>query len=225
MQATSYNAYHAEAAALLAIGLLGCGGAEGTDPHDMSAEQHDRTAGAEETAANRRGHQLDPSSTSKFLYCNESTPYWTSTAKSTDPHSVDMARHRELAAKHRAASHALRDAEAKACAGVPGDDRDMSPFRHSEDISSVTELTRREQPGNRQPPSRAMIARRSAGGGVRWARPTLIGCESGPVTIRLIVLSHSSRSTSWGCSGPVNSPSMRPGWLAMNVFQSTTTET
>ena len=48
-----------EAAALLALGLLGCDGVKGTDPHDMSAAEHERTAGAEETAAKQRGHQLD----------------------------------------------------------------------------------------------------------------------------------------------------------------------
>ncbi len=46
-----------------------------------------------------------------------------------------------MAADHRAASHALRDAEARACVGLSDDDRDMSPFGHGEDIASVEPLT------------------------------------------------------------------------------------
>jgi hypothetical protein len=48
--------------------------------------------------------------------------------------------HRLRAAEHRAASQTLRDAENRACAGIPDDDRDESPFDHPEDITSVTEL-------------------------------------------------------------------------------------
>ena len=46
-----------------------------------------------------------------------------------------------MAADHRAASQALRDAEARACVGLSDDDRDTSPFAHREDISSVEPLT------------------------------------------------------------------------------------
>jgi hypothetical protein len=48
--------------------------------------------------------------------------------------------HRELAAQHRAASQALRDAEARACAGLTDQDRDVSPFSHVADVRSVTAL-------------------------------------------------------------------------------------
>jgi hypothetical protein len=46
-----------------------------------------------------------------------------------------------LAAEHRAASQALRDAEARACVGLADADRDMSPFAHREDVASVQPLT------------------------------------------------------------------------------------
>ncbi len=46
-----------------------------------------------------------------------------------------------MAADHRAASQALRDAEARACIGLADGDRDMSPFDHREDIASVGPLT------------------------------------------------------------------------------------
>jgi hypothetical protein len=45
-----------------------------------------------------------------------------------------------MAADHRAASQALRDAEAQACVGLPDMDRDMSPFEHCADIASVAPL-------------------------------------------------------------------------------------
>lgn len=48
--------------------------------------------------------------------------------------------HRRAAAAHRAASQALRDAEARACAGLDAGDRDESPFWHREDIASVEPL-------------------------------------------------------------------------------------
>lgn len=38
------------------------------------------------------------------------------------------------------ASETLRRAEGSACAGIPEDDRDMSPFDHHEDIRSVSPL-------------------------------------------------------------------------------------
>jgi hypothetical protein len=46
-----------------------------------------------------------------------------------------------MAADHRAASQALRDDEARACAGLREADRDMSPFAHRDDIARVEPLT------------------------------------------------------------------------------------
>lgn len=51
------------------------------------------------------------------------------------------AAHRKHAADHRVASEALRNAEARACARLSPDDRDMSPFAHTEDIVKVQRLT------------------------------------------------------------------------------------
>jgi hypothetical protein len=45
-----------------------------------------------------------------------------------------------LAAKHRAASEALRSAEASACSGISEEDRDVSPFMHQADVRSVSPL-------------------------------------------------------------------------------------
>jgi hypothetical protein len=62
--------------------------------------------------------------------------------KRTQEHNADAARHRELAAKHRAASQALRDAEASKCVGISEADRDISPFYQREDIILVEKVTR-----------------------------------------------------------------------------------
>ena len=55
----------------------------------------------------------------------------------TATHLDERERHRKLATAHRNASLALKDAEARACAGLSENDRDMSPFAHREDIAQV----------------------------------------------------------------------------------------
>jgi hypothetical protein len=57
-----------------------------------------------------------------------------------------------MAADHRAAAQALRDAEAQACVGVSDDDRDISPFYHREDITSVQPANRPSPHGKGAPP-------------------------------------------------------------------------
>ena len=166
----------AKAAALLSMGLLACGGSEGTEPHDMSAAQHERTAGAEEAAARQHGSQYDPGAKKESLECDDAVPCWTSTANPTEEHQQDVARHGELAAKHRAASQALRDAEAKACAGVPAGDRDMSPFRHREEITSVTEITRPEQRGTAEPYGARAVFRAVPGLTEQWLQ-RIVDCH------------------------------------------------
>ena len=59
----------------------------------------------------------------------------------TAQHLEEARQHQKMAADHRAASQALRDAEATACVGISEEDRDTSPFEHREDIASVEPLT------------------------------------------------------------------------------------
>jgi hypothetical protein len=88
------------------------------------------------------GHtdQYDPDAAKSSTQCGGYEGCWTSRSNPTAQHAEDAQRHRELAQKHRAASTALTDAEARACAGVSDEDRDMSPFYHREDIESVSPL-------------------------------------------------------------------------------------
>ncbi|HEU0037158.1 MAG TPA: hypothetical protein VFQ53_41395 [Kofleriaceae bacterium] len=72
--------------------------------------------------------------------CNPVTSIcWTET-----PRFAELAAyHKKLAADRRAISPALQAAEASACIGLSPDDRDLSPFTHTEDIVGVTLLEAR----------------------------------------------------------------------------------
>jgi hypothetical protein len=120
---------------------LGCAADPGTQPHDMSAAQHEAMAKHEESAATGHAGQHDPSATQAKEVCSGRAGCWTSTSNPTAQHAEDAQHHRELAARHRAAAAALIEAEKTACAGISDDDRDMSPFYHREDIQSVSVLT------------------------------------------------------------------------------------
>ncbi len=128
--------------------LCACGGEPGTKPHDASAAQHqamaereERTAeeheGAQKQAAGAHASQDEVPGAKGRQPCGRGG-CWTSSTSPTEQNEQDAERHRELAAKHRAASSALVTAEQQACAGLSEDDRDISPFYHREDIASVT---------------------------------------------------------------------------------------
>ncbi|HKY36698.1 MAG TPA: hypothetical protein VJN18_12200 [Polyangiaceae bacterium] len=130
---------------LLTIGFaawgLGCAADPGTQPHDASTAQHESMAAHEESAAAGHADQHDPSAAVTKENCQGKGGCWTSVTNPTAQHADDAKRHQELAQKHRAAAAALTDAEARACAGISNEDRDISPFYHREDIQSVSPLT------------------------------------------------------------------------------------
>lgn len=117
----------------------------GAGPHDMGVAEHEAAAQSAEEAAGEHQEQFDPGATASQTGCRgNTTSYggacWTSTRNPTDAHRRAAENYRKQAADHRAASAALRDAEARACVGLPPEDRDMSPFDHTEDIASVVPL-------------------------------------------------------------------------------------
>jgi hypothetical protein len=119
---------------------FGCGPSAGTQPHAMSAAEHEAAANQEAQTAATHGEQYDPSASATKKTCTPargSTICWTSTINPTAQHSTESDQHRKLAVEHRAGSEALRNAEASACAGIPEEDRDVSPFQHREDIRSI----------------------------------------------------------------------------------------
>lgn len=126
---------------LLSVLICGCGGTTaGAQPHDMSQAQHEAMASKEESTAAGHAEEYKPAASETKEECSPAKRIcWTSTTNPTEPHKEDAEKHRKMAADHRAAAQALRDAEAKACSGIPDDDRDTSPFNHREDISEVKE--------------------------------------------------------------------------------------
>jgi hypothetical protein len=139
--------WNTTASLFIAGAMLGCGGSQGTNPGDMSAEQHEVTAGQEQAAAQQHEGQYTPGATAETKTCNKSF-CWTSVTNPTQQHQSDATEHRELAEKHRAAAQALRDAEAKSCIGISEEDRDQSPFYHKDDVSSVAKVEKTVQRGN-----------------------------------------------------------------------------
>jgi hypothetical protein len=100
----------------------------------MTAGQHEAAAKSEEQVAKEHAPQYDPSQvippTMNCPFVVDVTCYrsWTSVLNPTERHLAEGKQHAELAIQHRAASHALRDAEARACKNVPEGDRDIGPF-------------------------------------------------------------------------------------------------
>lgn len=130
--------------------LVGGCASSGTEPHAMSAGQHEAAAAREQTTAAEHESRYNPSATepargpgagaySACISYATSNCYvrWGSEQNPTDQHRKDADYHRKLADKHRAASQALRDAEQRFCSGLPESDRDSSPFYHREDIVLV----------------------------------------------------------------------------------------
>jgi hypothetical protein len=108
----------------------------GTMPHEMSAEQHEAAAQKHEQQAQCMTTPIPPGS-----------PCWTSVNNPAEADERAVARHKRIAAEHRAASQALRDAEASACAGIDEYNREVSPLSHREDIVGVQTVYGRSAKG------------------------------------------------------------------------------
>jgi hypothetical protein len=117
--------------------LIACASTPGARPSDMSAVQHEQAAASHEGEATPHAEQYSPAAQQATNHCDGKHPCWTSTSNPTDLHLSDAKKHRRMAADHRAAGQTLRAAEAQSCAGISDDDRDISPFYHREEITSV----------------------------------------------------------------------------------------
>ncbi len=159
----------------LAVGACARGAA--TEPHAMSAPQHEASAAKEEREASQHTKQYAPGLTAKSLRCNAGQPCWTSTRNPTEQHRILAEEHRKLAAEHRASSQALRDAEGGACAGVPDEDRDMSPFLHGSDIERVTQLREQQGPQGSTRDAGATVVFHSSPGMTKEWLETVINCH------------------------------------------------
>jgi hypothetical protein len=169
-----------------ALGSLligGCAATNGTRPTDMSAERHEQAAAAMEAQASSQGAEYNPNARATQTECDNLvlTPCWTSSKNPTSQHLADMQKFQRIAAEHRAAAQALRDAEGRACVGVSESDRDVSPFFHREDILRV-ELKPHAAPfvdtwGNKLPTAGAVITLRAVPGlTVEWLQ-RIVDCH------------------------------------------------
>lgn len=124
------------------VGITACATTTpGAKPQDMSAAQHEAAASRESAAATAHTTQYDPNASASSERCGVKGACWTSITNPTAAHLDDAKKHQRMAADHRAASQALRDAETRACTGLADADRDTSPFERGEDIASVEPLT------------------------------------------------------------------------------------
>lgn len=121
--------------------LSGCA-AYGVRPGDMTVAEHEATARTEDRAATAQAAQYDPAAKSVREDCDapatrDADVCWASVRNPTTVHLARAEQHRKLAAEHRAASQALREAEVRACDGVSELDRLISPFEHREEIARI----------------------------------------------------------------------------------------
>ena len=138
---------------LVIAGFAGCTvTSTGTEPEDMTAAGHETAAGEEEAQAAEHEAQYEPEAVAETERCGVAgrRPCWTSVENPTEEHREQAAEHRALAERHRAAHEALVQAEASACADIPEEDRDMSPFAHRADIRDVTAIEEPEGRGRAQ---------------------------------------------------------------------------
>lgn len=146
--------------AITGAAFLGACASTGTNPNAMTANQHEAAADAEGKVAAGHQSQYDPAQTKVggppapspgaytgcAGYSSSSNCYvqWKSTENVTEQHLKTAGQHRKLAEKHRAGSQSLRDAEQRFCSGISEADRDVSPFSHREDITTVEVLNSRK---------------------------------------------------------------------------------
>ena len=126
----------------------------GTARRDLGVEEHQRAADVEERSAAAEQRLYDPS---RRVHLNEcpfagslhESPCWSVDQNPTAIHLQEAQRHMLLAAKHREASRALREAEARACGGLSDHDRDTSPFAHRDDVVRSEPLREETERGPR----------------------------------------------------------------------------
>ena len=142
---------------VLSAGLAACASTPGARPHDMSAAEHEAMANQQAQESAAHSAQYDAKKTVGTRQCSSAAggsfasggiepSCWSESDNPTSAHRDEAEKHTKMAADHRAASKALRDAESTSCVGISDQDRDMSPFHHREDITSVAAIEGRAGP-------------------------------------------------------------------------------
>ncbi len=180
----------------LCAALWGCA-TPGARPHDMNVAGHEAAAQREDAVAATHQSHYDFEALQFTEQCRSPQHLpaelicWTTVGNPTAYHRLIAEEHRRRAADHRAASAALREAEARACAGVAQGDRDMSPFEHAEEVGSVEPVSETRHAGG---------ARREVLVGAKVAFRAVPGMTV--ASLQRVVDCHLARNTSLGHQVP-----------------------
>lgn len=119
---------------LLPLGIVACASTPGARPDENTAVGHEQQARQHEAEATAAADSC------KTGFAPAGTVCWSSITSPSAETTQRADKHLKMAADHRAAAKALRDAEARACVGMSERDRAESPFAHREDIEGVEPL-------------------------------------------------------------------------------------
>jgi len=139
--------------AMLASILLGCGGAQGTEPQDMSAADHRAAADAHDEAAAGHDAQYDPEAVDTRLPTGAAGggqlyDWAEEVYNPTASHSTAAREHDDVAAQHRRAAATLEAFERQQCASFPPSTRALCPLlgqlASADDVDGGVRLVFRE---------------------------------------------------------------------------------
>jgi hypothetical protein len=133
-----------------------------TEPHSTGAEQHRAAAEREEKRLAQHEELYDARARESIQRCDASRAErapdepicWVETINPTAVHLQEVQEHRMRAVGHRKAARDLLDVEARSCAGLAAEDREMSPFSHGGDILGVNPL---EEPVGKSKTKRRIV--------------------------------------------------------------------
>jgi hypothetical protein len=125
---------HTSMLGLATVVASGCATA-GTRPHDMPAAQHESVAKTADAEAAAHAARFDPMKAR--MVATRAGP---TEVNPTAEHRYHAHRLRALAAEHHAAAQALRDEEARSCAGLADGDSELTPFFRPGDVERVEAL-------------------------------------------------------------------------------------
>lgn len=111
--------------------LVACAGTQGTDPDDMSAEEHEAHAGDHDSAADEHAEQHEPTATSTISGQAPTLGQMmigTDIYNPTASHHLESEQHRAIADEHRRAAEQLRAFEAEECGRFPTETRAACPL-------------------------------------------------------------------------------------------------
>lgn len=127
-----------------ASALLACASSPSTAPHAISAAEHEAAARRADASAAEHEASYDPRAWRERRcpprYGGLTPICWSDAGNPTASHRDEADRRHQEAERHRAASRALRDAEATACADTAPADREWSPFEHADEILEIEPL-------------------------------------------------------------------------------------